>query len=1136
VNVPGKFSEPADHAVREQALDPTRSFIVEAPAGSGKTELLTRRYLRLLACVRAPEEILAITFTRKAAAEMRSRVLRALSRASDPEPENLIERALWQLARSVSEVDERLGWHLLAHPARLRIMTIDALNSSLAQQLPILSGAGAALAIARDSRALYAEVVLRLIERLSGRDPAADAIARLMRHLDNRYDVLEGLLSQELARREHWLDLGLLRFDVAALRGPLESALSEVIAAELKATRALVPIDSHQELVALATHGAAVLNSVGADSPITACDSLTNLPACESSVVNQWSGLATLLLTKDGEWRARIDKNIGFPPEDKPNKQRLTALIQRLEHVPELAESLHRTRQLPCNRYTESQWQVLTDLLAVLKLAITELEVVMRERGEADYVANAIAARRALGSTTEPTDLAMRLDYRLQHLRVDEFQDTSRGQVELLALLTAGWSDGDGRTLFCVGDPMQSIYRFRNADVGLFLNLKRHGLNQLRLTPLRLTVNFRATKPVLEWVNRTFVQTLPRTDDPDRGAVAFTASDPHANASSEGGVFVHPVVFDKTNSDRDAGRSIEAAQIAALIQRVRTEQSEARIAVLVSNRSHLRWIIGELRSRGVAFQAVEIDPLARRPAIQDLVALTRAIVHLADRIAWLAVLRAPWCGLSLADLHSLCGNSSAATETVWQLIQSPQRAVLTEDGQQRIARIESIMCHAVSQRGRKSLRDCIERTWHALGGPASLVNETALQDCGAYFDRLEEIERNGDIEDIAMLEESLRDLYATANSDAGGAKVELMTIHRAKGLEFDVVILPALDSGARPDDPPLLRAQELPEVDGENALLLAPIAARGEEKDSIYTWLEQLEKERAHLEKGRLLYVAATRAERELHLFAAVEDSGGKITKPRAHTFLHLLWSAVESAFVTQTPTMLPNRERAARLSADAIQTLRLPLDWQVPKPQPKFSETSLQDVVDNEPLHPEFEWVSETGRHVGTLVHREIERLARIGSNAIKATTLVENKNRYSTELAELGVPPHLRDAAIARVIDALTKMVADKRGRWLLAGEDTHREAASELALSGIVGSAIVNGVIDRTFVADDGTRWIVDFKTSTHEGGGLNEFLQSEVERYRQQLQRYAQLMRGFRPKEPIKAALYFPLLQAWCEVPV
>src|SRR4029077_13341546 len=123
----------------------------------------------------------------------------------------------------------------------------------------------------------------------------------------------------------------------------------------------------------------------------------------------------------------------------------------------------------------------------------------------ADYVEIALRALRALGSEEEPTDLALAFDARIDHLLVDEFQDTSVVQLDLLQRLTAGWTHGDGRTLFCVGDPMQSIYRFRNADVGLFLNLKRNGLQQLRLTPLKLTVNFRSAKPVLDWVNGAFV-------------------------------------------------------------------------------------------------------------------------------------------------------------------------------------------------------------------------------------------------------------------------------------------------------------------------------------------------------------------------------------------------------------------------------------------------------------------------------------------------------------------------------------------------------------------------------------------------------------------------------------------------------
>lgn len=135
--------------------------------------------------------------------------------------------------------------------------------------------------------------------------------------------------------------------------------------------------------------------------------------------------------------------------------------------------------------------------------------------------------------------------------------------------------------------------------------------------------------------------------------------------------------------------------------------------------------------------------------------------------------------------------------------------------------------------------------------------------------------------------------------------------------------------------------------------------------------------------------------------------------------------------------------------------------------------------------------------------------------------------------ELAELGVPPERCEVAYERVVAAIERTLSDERGRWLLGFSGAVRETASELALSGVVDGQIVQGVIDRTFVDEDGVRWVVDFKTSSHEGGGLAEFLDEEVARYRGQLLRYAQLLRMFKP-ERVRAALYFPLLKAWREV--
>jgi ATP-dependent exoDNAse (exonuclease V) beta subunit len=177
-----------------------------------------------------------------------------------------------------------------------------------------------------------------------------------------------------------------------------------------------------------------------------------------------------------------------------------------------------------------------------------------------------------------------------------------------------------------------------------------------------------------------------------------------------------------------------------------------------------------------------------------------------------------------------------------------------------------------------------------------------------------------------------------------------------------------------------------------------------------------------------------------------------------------------------------------------------------------------------------EFDWATETARHVGTVVHRELQRVARDGAPCDPADPGI--RQRWEYELAELGVPPELRSASLARVASAIERALAHERGRWLLAA--SHRDSATELELTGRVGGDLVRVVIDRTFVDATGVRWIVDYKTSRHEGAGLEEFLDREQQRYRPQLERYAALMRRLGP-EPVRLGLYFPLLEAWREWP-
>jgi len=1113
-----------DRRVRQQALDATQSFIVQAPAGSGKTELLTQRYLRLLATVEHPEQVLAITFTRKAAAEMRNRILLALENASQPPPSSAHARQTWELASAVRKMDVMHDWHLLQHPARLRIQTIDALNSTLARRLPVISGTGAPLEPSDDPGALYDAACARLLDHVGDSTPQAQALEKLVVHLGNRLDRLVGLLRDLLGKRDQWLHQIVRARGTADLRQTLERTLAGVVDRHLVQLCELIPTERRERLWELARFAAGNLLEEPSLAAVRrellrACFDSDEVPGARSDCIAGWKAVIGIFFSQKGELYRRINKLQGFPTTEPVAKTRMQEAIQWLGENRTATDHLFAVLDLPGAVYTDAQWDILQALLEVLPLAVAELQVVFQLRGQADYVEAALRALRALGTPEEPTDLALAFDYRLRHVLIDEFQDTSFAQLDLLERLTAGWEPGDGRTLFCVGDPMQSIYRFRQAEVGLFLQLQHEGLRNVRLTPLRLTANFRSSARIIDWVNRIFPSVLAPRDDAELGAVRYSAS-VAARPDQPRGVTIH------TAFSRDERE--EAQQVVKIVKQILRTDAKASIAVLVSARSHVGNIGVSLHRAGIAFRAVEIEPLHERPVVQDLIALTRALVHLGDRTAWLAVLRAPWCGATLQDLHQLCYSSPDAT--IAQLLENGCAEVTAEEGRIRLQRTSAVLRAALAEKGRHRLRDWVERTWNSLNGAATLTTPQDLEDAQSYFARLSDIEQGGDIEDVARLEAKLDKLFATPRADEA-ARVDVMTIHKAKGLEFDAVILPTLHRGVRREAASLLRWTRIAGANG--GIVLAPMKAQGAEHGPTYDWIGLLEEQRSQHERGRLLYVAATRAKRELHLLGAadVKEGGGdpELKRPRRGSMLAMLWSEV----MPQYQTALLSRKQLPLRFTDSGPTLllrRLPLDW-----QPQVSDDprpSRDPPVFINP--PPFDWVSETSRHIGTLVHRELDRMSRRGDPHAAMSLLHRSQRRLGIELAELGVPGDRCDAAVLRVIRAIESTLADPRGRWLMGLEEPLTAIESELSLSGIVDTRIVSIVIDRTFVAADGTRWIVDFKTSSHEGGGLERFLDEEVERYRPQLSRYTQLMRALNPGESVQAALYFPLLQAWREV--
>jgi ATP-dependent exoDNAse (exonuclease V) beta subunit len=175
-------------------------------------------------------------------------------------------------------------------------------------------------------------------------------------------------------------------------------------------------------------------------------------------------------------------------------------------------------------------------------------------------------------------------------------------------------------------------------------------------------------------------------------------------------------------------------------------------------------------------------------------------------------------------------------------------------------------------------------------------------------------------------------------------------------------------------------------------------------------------------------------------------------------------------------------------------------------------------------PVAPPFEWAAETARWIGTFAHRLLARIAAEGIEAWTPERVAALGPRVHALLANVGFGADELQGACEKVLATVRRTLADPRGRWIFDAK--HEDARSEWALSGIDDGAIVHVIVDRTFVAE-GVRWIVDFKTSTHEGGEIEAFLDSEEQRYRDQVTRYGRMMQGL-DERPVRVALYYPLI--------
>ena len=1113
----------SDIAARDDALDVSRSFIVQAPAGSGKTELLIQRYLRLIAIVDEPEEIIAITFTRKAAAEMQYRIVTALRAAARGEhPDEPHEQRTAALATAALARDAERQWGLLRSPSRMRIQTLDSLNAAIARSRPISSPASASgvrVVVDAELIALHRAAAISTLDYLAEPGPYCDAATEVLEHLDNNTSIYVDYLARMLATRDQWLPFtgsgSLTTVEAAALRASLEANLDAALRERLALVQRLFPASVRHELAALFDYAARNLEDAeNPDSPICALAGLTDLPPAEPHGAAQWAAVAELLLTQAGTFRKQVDKRLGFPAGEKEPKETMKALLEELAAHEQLREALHDARGLPPVNYSDEQWAVLLALFRLLPLASIELQRLFGEHGVADHVDVARAAAAALGTAEDPGDVALLLDYQVRHLLVDEMQDTSSAQYRMLEALTGGWTPGDGRTLYCVGDPMQSIYRFRNAEVGQFLLARRNGIGGVPLEPLVLRRNFRSGEGLVDWFNAVFPHVLAEEDDPASGAVAYSPAVAVPQQVGVGEVHVHPVFGNDKDFEGQLGCDV--------IRKTLETHPDDQVAVLVRGRNQLPELLARLRLAGIDYRAVEIDKLTDLPEVIEVLALTRAAVHPADRIAWLGLLRAPWIGLGWRDLHILVAGERYAT--VPELLRDEERlARLSPQGRRAITDAAPVLERLVAPRPSLTLRDLVEDCWLALGGPAILPDRVAVDNVYRFFDVLARHERHGSLDDVAALE-ALLDLERVSTS--GTARLQVMTMHKSKGLEFEHVLLYGLGRLPGSSGRSVLSWTDLPDEHGNERKVISPVGPRADvENDPVHRFIEQSETAKERHEQARLLYVACTRARKSLHLLGHTLAADHACKAPAKSSLLRMLWPAVEDAYAAAfDPALVVEGRDEGGLAEPELRRFATP--WQPPEvtPLPGLRVAAPGDA-DEEKV--EFYWVGTEARIAGTVVHRWLQALTEgYVDEAGEGTTVRDRITRRWLREAGLGDDVHA--GIVERVNDALDGILSDEKGRWVLDGR-----GHAELGLTGVYDGEIESVVLDRIRIGDDGTHWIVDYKTSTHEGGNLRGFLDAEITRYTPQLEKYAAIYSAWSGEQP-RCALYFPLLQEFVEI--
>jgi ATP-dependent exoDNAse (exonuclease V) beta subunit len=724
----------SDQEIRDEALNTSGSFIFESPAGSGKTDLLIARYLALLSRVSHPRQILAVTYTRKAAVQMKDRVIQKLNQAhaQEPAPGSPWEGLLISLAEKVLK---KHGSHpaILFNPESLQINTFHGFCASLLRGWPLESGIlpGLDLLDDIDQETLLQRTVDQYIESILSNDVSSEernAYINRLAAVNNYPDALSRQIKGLLRRRDRLKDFSLLtseggtsQFFSSEVQGRLERYASQYLG---KLNGHFTQFNKKWKDLQKALKEGGV--PFGESFP-------GSVPGHTLQELPNWKRASEVFLTKSKALRKRVSPADGFPKNFA--KHPLARFI--LELPKDVASLLTFVADWPDPDEDNVGIPELTDILILAMGASAKLQESIRNQGM-DYLELEMGALRALSQGDrggQPSETLIFHHEHLRHILVDEAQDMNDIQVEILGRLAEGWEPGDGRTVFVVGDPKQSIYRFRRAEVELFYELEKNGLPRnseapLPLKRLLLTANFRSRPHLISFANRVFEQVMssPREEYDE---VKFSHSEP-ARGKADPLIQTKAALFTKEYSEGGGlpPREREARWVASEVARLHGKRPEETIAILIPARTNLPSFVRALTEVGVPLQLLEGETMRQKPEVHHLLNLFIAMIRPYDDVAWAGALRAPWLRVSNQVLFNLKDGRGFWSERI--LSQKDTSPELTK------------FCEAVTEArkmfGRESYSSTLSRLWEDLDGPrqvSAVYGAAGVSNVRAFFELLD---------------------------------------------------------------------------------------------------------------------------------------------------------------------------------------------------------------------------------------------------------------------------------------------------------------------------------------------------------------------------------------------------------------